>query len=218
MMGTWKSRLEACAGARVAEWLRAHERREFRRHVDSGHVIVGAHSYGCPAIAWDKHSASRVIIGRYCSIASQVTIHTGGNHNVRWISTYPHRAMFDMPGRNRDGHPSSKGDVRIGNDVWIAHGASILSGVAIGDGAVVAAGALVCGDVAPYTIVGGVPARLIRKRFAEPEIAALLALAWWDWPDNQVKEAVPLLCSEDLTAFLQRYGRGNEASLGSGQS
>lgn len=177
----------------------------FLNHVEKGHVIMGRHSYGAPIIHWDKRSSSIVHIGRYCSIAYDVNILTGGNHNTQWVSTYPHRVMFDIPGKYTDGHPCSKGDVHIGNDVWIAHGATILSGVHIGHGAVVACRSVVTKNVEPYTIVGGIPARPLRQRFSTAEISALLAIQWWNWPDEKVKEAIPLLCSDDIGEFIKCY-------------
>jgi acetyltransferase-like isoleucine patch superfamily enzyme len=174
--------------------------------IADGTVEIGAHSYGVPRVlVWDlggRKTSGRVIIGRYCSIAGQVTFLTGGNHRTDFVSTYPFRACWGLDGASEDGNPYSKGDIRVGHDVWIGEGASVLSGVAIGHGAVVAAYSVVADDVPPYTIVGGVPARAIRQRFTPEQIEALLRIAWWDWPEAKVLDAVPLLNGGDVQAFI----------------
>ncbi|MFQ5787186.1 MAG: CatB-related O-acetyltransferase, partial [Thermodesulfobacteriota bacterium] len=103
------------------------------------------------------------------------------------------------------GHPRSKGDVIIGHDVWIGRDTLILSGVTIGNGAVVAARSVVTRHVSPYSVVGGNPARQIKFRFPEHVIDALQRIAWWDWPLPKIKEALPLLLSSDVEAFLAHY-------------
>ncbi|WP_067335692.1 DapH/DapD/GlmU-related protein [Stappia indica] len=95
--------------------------------------------------------------------------------------------------------------VRIGHDTWIGHGATILPGVSVGDGAVIGSGAVVSRDVAPYTIVGGVPARLIRERFPADVVARMQALAWWDWSHERLRETLEDFRNLDAQAFLDRY-------------
>ena len=95
----------------------------------------------------------------------------------------------------------NRGDIVIGSDVWIGYEAVILSGVRIGDGAIIAARAVVTGDVEPYTIVGGVPAKPIRKRFDPETIHRLERLRWWDWPREKLRQMLPLLRRGDLTAL-----------------
>jgi acetyltransferase-like isoleucine patch superfamily enzyme len=184
--------------------------RSLDRLVADGTVEMGDHSYGIPRVlAWDApdgtRRSGRVIIGRYCSIAGDVTFLTGGNHRTDFVSAYPFRIRWRMPGRSEDGNPYSKGDIRVGHDVWIAEGANILSGVSIGHGAVVAAFSVVTKDVPPYAIVAGVPARVIRRRFTPEQVEALLRIAWWDWPDSKVRDAVPLLNGRDVQAFIDAY-------------
>lgn len=174
-------------------------------------VEIGVHTYGCPNVI-DYGEGSRLTIGRYCSIASGVTIMLGGNHRSDWITTYPFPALLDhWPGAaGIAGHPLTKGNVVIGNDVWLASDALILSGVTIGDGAVVGARAVVTKDVSPYAIVAGNPAKFVRDRFAKEQVQELLAIRWWDWPEEVVAKALPLLCGGEvgqLKAFALEAGR-----------
>jgi len=147
---------------------------------------IGKHTYGRPQIISFAGDNGTITIGKYCSIARKVKIFAGGNHRIDWVSTYPFRIVFNFPGKYEDGNPKSNGPVKIGNDVWLAHGSTIMSGTTVGDGAVVATNALVFKDVPPYAIVGGNPAEVIEYRFAEREIAALLAIRWWDWEEEKV--------------------------------
>jgi acetyltransferase-like isoleucine patch superfamily enzyme len=142
-----------------------------------------------------------VTIGSFCSIADGVRIFVGGNHRTDWISTFPLRIVFDLPGRGEDGCVSSKGDVVIGHDVWIGAGVTVLSGVHIGNGAVLGASAVVTSDVAAYTIVVGNPARKVRDRFSPEHIARLEAIRWWEWPVDRIIASVPTLCSPRVTEF-----------------
>jgi acetyltransferase-like isoleucine patch superfamily enzyme len=171
----------------------------------SGQVEIGRHSYGAPFVDVYEGETARVRIGAFCSIARGVEIFVGGNHRSDWVSTFPFRWFFDMPGANRDGHPATRGDVTIGNDVWIGVGATIMSGVRIGDGAVVGARAVVTRNVRPYAVVVGVPAREVRRRFADDQVAALERISWWEWPIERIIAAVPELCSPDLAAFIARH-------------
>lgn len=150
----------------------------------SEHVSSGRYSYGCPKVLAFP-SGGRLIVGSFCSIADEVTILLGGEHDGRRISTYPFNALWE------DGlpvHETTRGDVVLGNDVWVGYGALVLSGVKIGDGAVVGAGAVVTRDVPAYAVVAGNPAQILRHRFDPEKIAELLALRWWDWPDKKIRE------------------------------
>ncbi|MFH1498608.1 MAG: CatB-related O-acetyltransferase [Verrucomicrobiota bacterium] len=165
-------------------------------------ITVGVHTYGNPAM-WLWGDQERINIGSYCSFAGEVSIMGGGEHRIDWVTTYPLRVLHDEPLANQDGHPASKGPTTIGNDVWIGYRATILSGVTIGDGAVVAAAAVVTKDVPPYHIVGGNPAKIIRARFEPHIIEALLDIRWWLWPDDKIKSAIPLLCSDRIEDFIE---------------
>jgi acetyltransferase-like isoleucine patch superfamily enzyme len=166
-------------------------------------ITVGPHTYGNPIFKLWMPS-ERIEIGAFCSIAEDVTIFGGGEHNPDWVTTFPLRIAFGDPLAERDGHPRSKGPTRIGNDVWIGFGATILSGVIVGDGAIIGARAVVTADVSPYAVVAGNPARVIRHRFPPDQVAELLAIRWWDWPTDKIIEFIPDLCQSDVASFLRR--------------
>lgn len=163
---------------------------------------IGRHTYASNLRVHDWGEGSKLTIGSFCSIAADVQIFLGGEHRTDWASTFPFNVLWPQA-KAIQGHPASKGDVVIGNDVWIGHGAAILSGVTIGDGAVVGAFSLVTKSVAPYTIVGGNPAKPLRYRF-EPEIvASLLAIRWWEWSDDKIAEHLPLLLQPNIRRFVE---------------
>lgn len=135
-------------------------------------------------------NGDRLIIGKFCSIACGAKfIFNSANHTLSSISTYPFPIFFeewDLDVKNITKAWANKGDIVIGNDVWIGYEAVIFPGVTIGDGAVIGTRALVTKDVPPYTIVGGVPAKPIRKRFDPETIDLLLKTKWWDWPKERI--------------------------------
>lgn len=189
-------------------------RRRYERAQADGIVTVGRRTYGTPEVLrWyakdGSHVGGRVRIGAFCSIADGVLLFTGGNHRPDWLSMYPLRITYDLPGRDHDGQPHSRGDIVIGDDVWIGVGAMVLSGVTIGSGAAIGAGAVVSRDVAPYTLVAGNPAREVRRRFSEDVVEGLLSLRWWDWSDEQIAANVDLLCGPEvgLRELLERVSR-----------
>lgn len=162
---------------------------------------IGRGTYGSPEIiAWDDKS--KLTIGAYCSIADGVKIFLGGEHRIDWVSTYPFSAFWDKA-KHITGHPSSKGDINIGNDVWIATDAKILSGVNIGDGAVIGAGAVVSSNIPAYAIAVGNPAKIIRFRFDEDTISRLRNIAWWNWNQKEIEQALPFLLSSDIHRFIE---------------
>ena len=166
---------------------------------------IGRGTYGRPQV-FSYPNDGQLKVGAYCSIAADVAIFLGGEHHPEWVTTYPFGALWRE--HEHPEQPKSRGDVVIGNDVWIGREAMIMSGVTIGDGAVVGARALVAKSVAPYTIVGGNPAKPIRPRFPEDVVARLLALRWWDWPDDRIRRAAPMLQSPDIAAFLDAAQAG----------
>lgn len=181
---------------RTAKFYRGQEK--FRERYPE--FTVGIGTYGMPTVH-DWHEGSTLRIGAYTSIADDVHIFLGGHHRTDWISAYPFPAFIEEA-KNIQGFGGSRGDVVIGNDVWLASGCTILSGVKVGDGAVVAARAVVTRDVAPYAIVAGNPARIINWRFDEASRQAILASQWWAWPEAEIRQIVPLLCSGRLDEFI----------------
>jgi len=145
----------------------------------------------------------KLIIGKFCMIASDATfIMNGGNHQTKALSTYPFNIFGGDWSDAMDGKTYPfKGDTVIGNDVWIGHNAKIMPGISVGDGAIIATNATVTKDVEPYTIVGGNPAKPLRKRFSEEQIRILLDLKWWDWQIEKITESVQILSGNDLDAL-----------------
>ena len=146
----------------------------------------------------------KLIIGKFCALASGVRFIMGSaNHRLCSVSTYPFSVFGGAWEENTPPHLSQlpfKGDTVVGNDVWIGREAVIMPGIKIGDGAIVAAYSVVTRDVAPYTLVGGNPARLIRHRFDEELTAMLLKLRWWDFMPEELVDFLPVLCNGDLEA------------------
>lgn len=144
-------------------------------------------------------------IGKFCMIASDVEfIMNGANHLTSALSAYPF-AIFGGDWANAmegQAYPS-KGDTSVGNDVWIGYKATIMPGITIGDGAVIAAHAVVTKDVAPYSVVGGNPAQLIKKRFSEEQISCLLELQWWHWDIQKITDNLSLLMQAKVEALVK---------------
>lgn len=144
----------------------------------------------------------RLIIGKFCSIACGAKfLFNSANHKMASLSTYTFPLFFEEWGLEKENVAQAwdqKGDIIIGNDVWIGYEAVILSGVTIGDGAVIGCRAVVTKDVPPYTIVGGVPAKPIRKRFDEETIKELQKIKWWDWPEEKIAGKIPAIQAGDL--------------------
>lgn len=148
----------------------------------------------------------KLVIGKFCSIACGVKfLFNSANHTQASLSTYPFPIFFeewDLTIQNVATAWDNKGDIVIGNDVWIGYEAVIMAGVTIGDGAIIGTRAVVTKDVPPYAIVGGVPATIIRKRFSDDVISTLLTVKWWDWPDEKIKRHIADIQS-GMVAHLQ---------------
>jgi acetyltransferase-like isoleucine patch superfamily enzyme len=177
-----------------------------REAIDSGRATVGAHTNCAFKLHVGRGERAHLHIGAYSSIATGSVFTLGGNHRPDWVSTFPFRVLWDMPGAWTDGHPRPEQDIVVGSDVWVGSDALILPGVEISDGAVVGARAVVTRDVRPYAIVVGVPAREVRRRFSDEQVQALLELRWWDWPEERVRANVELLCSPNVDALLASAG------------
>ncbi len=186
-------------GADGSEWYEGQSR-----------IQIGRFTYGERRLKirqWDY--AIHLTVGSFCSIADGVTVFLGGNHRNDWITTYPFGLIatdtFDGP--SPDYAPRRPLDVSIGNDVWIGHDALIMPGVTVGDGAVIGAKSVVRRDVPPYAMVMGNPGEVIKLRFAEDVVEALLRLRWWELPVTDIKAIQAVLCApptrdivEDLIA------------------
>ncbi len=148
----------------------------------------------------------RLVIGRFCSIACGAKfLFTSANHAMRALSTYPFPIFYEEWGLDRARVTEAwdnKGDIVIGNDVWIGYEAVILQGVTVGNGAIIGARSIVTKDVAPYAIVGGAPAREKRRRFEPDTIQALERLKWWDWPVEKIRRHLPDIADGNLEGLM----------------
>jgi virginiamycin A acetyltransferase len=183
------------------------------RVIDHPNVTVGDFTYANafdPPDDWAARLApylypgapERLVIGRFCQIADGVRFITASaNHDMTGLTTYPFPVFDPVSRADYTATLAALPDTVVGHDVWIGHGALILPGARLGHGAVIGAGAVVSGVVAPYTVVGGNPARPIRPRLPPDVIAALLRLGWWDWPQQRIEAAIPALLSGDLGAL-----------------
>ena len=179
----------------------------------SSNVHIGDFTYGQPQIfIWTNKY--HVYIGKFTSIEENVKIIVDGNHNTDWISSYPFGELIpDIP-RN-PGHPIGKGNILIGNDVWLGYGAIILPGVKIGDGAVIGAGSVVTKNVDDYEIVAGNPAKHIKYRFSKEKAEILKKIKWWEWPVEKIKENAEILQSNNIDSFILKFENENsELCLG----
>lgn len=148
----------------------------------------------------------KLIIGKFCSIACGTKfLFNCANHTLKSLSTYTFPLFYEEWGLEKSNITTAwdnKGDIVIGNDVWIGYEAVIMAGVHIGDGAIIAAHAVVTKDVPPYTIVGGVPAKEIRKRFDAYTIKQLQMLKWWDWSINKIRQCLPYITQGNLNELI----------------
>lgn len=171
-------------------------------------VSVGDYTYGTPNIHYfdDK---TKLSIGKFCSIALNVNFILGGNHRTDWISTYPFSAGILSQtwneASNIKGHPATKGDIIVSNDVWFGYNSIVLSGVKIGNGVVIGAGSVITKDIPDYAIVAGNPARIVKMRFSDEEISSLLKIAWWNWEADKIKENLMHICSNDIFQFINLH-------------
>ncbi len=166
-----------------------------RRHITIGRRTYGLKNYSVPLYS----NNGSLEIGSFCSFAKGVRILLGSAHQTGRPSTFPLKTRFLENNENVDA--VSRGPIVIGNDVWVGINAIILDNLRIGDGAIVAAGAVVTGDVPPYAVVAGVPAKVVKYRFTEKQIERLQKIKWWDWPDEIIAQNIGLFYS-DIDSFL----------------
>ena len=173
-------------------------------------AIIGKWSYGNPKIyRWDWKS--KIYIGNFCSLGPEIKIIIGGNHRTDWVSTSQLPAdtfNFEdtfLNAQKIKNYNYSKGDLHIENDVWIGAFSIIFSGIRLGNGSVVAAGSVVTKDVDPYTIVGGNPARFIKKRFTSKQINFLKSSKWWDLEDKKIDLLSKYLLDEKVDLFIKKF-------------
>ena len=144
----------------------------------------------------------KLIIGKFCSIACKAKfLMTSGNHTMKSLATYTFPIFYEEWGLDVNKVTDAwdnKGDIVIGNDVWIGYDSIIMSGVKIGDGAIIGTRAIVTNDVPPYTIVGGVPAKVIKKRFSDNVILKLLNIKWWNWSYKKIQENIKYIQSGNI--------------------
>jgi len=167
---------------------------------------IGKHTYGSEniSVAWQQDQ--EIIIGAFCSLAGNLNIQLGGNHNSSWVTTYPfgHVPNGIWAINSVVGHPKPSRKVEIGNDVWIANNVTLMGGVCIGDGAIIAMNSHVARNIPPYEVWGGNPAKKIKDRFPDEVKLKLLELKWWNLPDNLIEILIPLLVQEPTLESLQR--------------
>ncbi|MFC4668188.1 type B chloramphenicol O-acetyltransferase [Seohaeicola nanhaiensis] len=191
------------------------------RQVTNPNIVVGRYSYysgyyhghsfdDCARYLSQEDGADRLVIGSFCSIGSGAAFVMAGNqgHRNDWISTFPFYWMPEVEafGGAANGYQAA-GDTVVGHDVWIGSEAIVMPGVRIGHGAVIGARALVTRDVAPYAVVGGNPARVIRQRFDDRQIGLLLEMGWWDWPEAHLRAVMPILTGGEIEALYGYWRR-----------
>lgn len=181
--------------------------------VDHPRMQIGEYTYASafdPPTDWAARlapylfdfSPERLVIGKFCQIADGATFITASaNHRYDGFSTYPFAIFDDGDKEGRASLPSPGPDTVIGNDVWIGQGARILPGAQVGDGVIIGAGAVASGEIPPYTVIAGNPARCLRSRFSPETVEKLLQIRWWDWPIEKVMASEAAICGADIHAL-----------------
>ena len=151
----------------------------------------------------------KVHLGKYNSIGRDCNFFLHANHRADWVTTTsqllgpvtPEIADMHM----NMGHPTCKGDIHVGNDVWIGATSTIMSGITIGDGAIIGAGSMVTKDVPPFAIVAGNPSKIVKYRFTEEQIEKLLQISWWDWEEDKIKDNAMSMWSSNIDDFIIKF-------------
>ena len=163
---------------------------------------MGKHSYGNVRVV-----SGKVQVGNFCSIAGGVTAVILNDHQVTWVTTYPFGRVWNMS--NVDNPVVRQNpNIIIGNDVWIGQNAVLLEDTVIGDGVIIGSHSVVHGEIPPYAVAVGNPAKVVKKRFTDEQIESLLSIQWWNWEDEKVREFAPLLCSTDINEFIRKATNG----------
>lgn len=168
-------------------------------------VTVGDYTYINDAKLYCWRKGFNLIIGNYCSVAADVDIILGGEHDKEWVSTYPFFEKWGLEELRGQATSKCRGDIVVGSDVWIGHGVTILSGSTIGVGAIIAAGAVVRGVIPAYSIAAGVPARVIKARFSDEISQGLLATEWWNLTKDELMPYVQYL--NDPEEFIRQASK-----------
>lgn len=174
---------------------------------------IGSHTYGKLHLIDAKPMSDEVLeIGKFTSLGPAIKL-IAGNHNYKFITNYPFQSIDAISHAktfwrslddNIDDHLYNKKTI-IGHDVWIGHSVIIKGGITIGNGAIIAAGSVVTKDVEPYTIVGGNPAKMLKKRFSDSQIEKLNEIQWWNWDDEKINENLHYIMSEDIDCFIDSF-------------
>lgn len=195
--------------------IKEHQRVCFIKNVvKAANIIIGDYTYYDDPVepeAFERNvlynfGSDQLIIGKFCAIATNVKfIMNGANHKLDGISTYPFPIFGQSWAKGMDKLMDlpSKGDTIIGNDVWLGYESVIMPGVKIGDGAIIAAKSVVVSHIPPYTIAGGNPARIIKQRFSESEIAQLLEIKWWDWEIEKITRNIDKIMESNISALRE---------------
>ncbi len=162
----------------------------------SGEIKIGY----ATTLGYNNFLHGKITLGKYCQLGADVAIHAT-NHPSNYMTTYINKNLFDGELKSLKRHK----EIIVGHDVWIGHNALILGNITIGNGAIIAGGAVVTKDVVPYSIMAGVPAKEIRKRFSEKIISEIETLAWWDLPEEELEKIKPLFF-KDFSKIDSIYG------------
>jgi virginiamycin A acetyltransferase len=166
-----------------------------------GQIEIGQPLHGCPPKILSYASTDRVSIGKFCSIAPDVTIVAASGQHIMNLTVYP---GIGKPPKNAKSEVKTVKQVKIGNDVWIGTGVIILN-VSIGDGAIIGSGAVVSEDIPPYAVAVGVPAKVIRYRFTAQQISKMLKIKWWNWSSQKLRENEQYFSSNNIEGFVAKF-------------
>lgn len=184
----------------------AYTRNTNAKDIAKGYLIVGSHTYGKVKLV-DQHYGNKLIISNFCSI-SEDTQFIMSSHSTHLITTYPFGTLNSIWSDEKviENDHIHKGNIIVGNDVWIGKDVKIMSGVTIGDGAVIGAGSVVTKNVAPYSVVVGMPAQHLKYRVKDAQMRRQLQeIAWWSWPLEKIEQNLNKIMNRDVRAFIDEF-------------